>query len=183
MAARWPGRVDSIGFRGADATMSATGFSWRCGASGIRIVANASLVSTAPNSRVKPPAVMTRRERDFSSAARLARSGAVTRTFSMRNTASEQLAPRRYAGLPKRPSFTGGGSDGGTGSFGSIMIRAQLVWDHWVVLTGIGRGAGGAEPRAMPSSEPPYGAAAARLADGGLNCAGLGAGAATDRGF
>ena len=39
--------------------------------------------------------------------------------------------------------------------------------DHWVELTGIGRGDGCIEPRAMPSSEPPYGEAAATAAGAG----------------
>ncbi len=156
IAARWPGKVDSIGSCGTAATISVTGRSTRCGASGMKIVASASFASTAPNRKVKPPAEMTSRERDFSSAARRARSGAVTRTFSMRGTESARLAPRRDASLPNRPSCGGGCSAAETDRRDrSCVLRTQFVLDHCVELTGIGRGAGAIVPRAMPSRDPP----------------------------
>ena len=135
--ARWPGKVASIGPCGALATISATGLSTRCGASGVTIVARASFASTAANNAQKPPVAMTRRERVRSMAARLARSGAVTRTFSIRGTASDRLAPTRGIGRPNRPACDGAGPGGGTGSVGSVIETNSI---GIVRLRGVDRG-------------------------------------------
>ena len=50
------------------------------------------------------------------------------------------------------------------------MIPAQL--ELYAAFTGVGRGAGGTDPRAIPSNEPPYGAGAATI--GGRYCMGGG---------
>ena len=90
------------------------------------MVAIVSFASTAVNSAVNPAAAITRRDRVFSSAARRSRSGAVTRTFSMRGTASDLAAPRRLAGRHDRPPFGGGDSGGGPGSFGSLIDTSSV---------------------------------------------------------
>ncbi len=64
------------------------------------MVASASLPITARNSTPKPKEATTRRERVFSIAARRLRSGAVTRTVSMRGTPGSRGEPCGRAGDP-----------------------------------------------------------------------------------
>ena len=97
----------------------------RCGISGCRMVASASFPITAMNSRTKPSAATTSRPRVFSNAARRSRSGAVTRTCSIRGTASARVAPRRFTGRPKE--LRGAESGSGGRSIGSLMSAARAV--------------------------------------------------------
>ena len=106
----------------------AIGFSGRCGGSGWTMVASASFSTTARNRNAKPRAENTRRERVFSIAARRRRSGAVTRTVSMRGTAASRGAPKRCAGAPGGGA-SGGGASEEWGSGSSIMrVSRRRRW-------------------------------------------------------
>ena len=72
---------------------------------------------------------------------------AVTRTVSMRGTASPRAAPRRCAGRAARRGVR-------RGRVAHRLAPPPPLLTHCEALTGIGRGGGTDAPRAMPSAEP-----------------------------
>ena len=103
----------------------------------------------------------------------------MTRTFSMRGTASELAradAWQRTARTGRHAATESQAAD--TGSFGSV-IETLLSWHYSVAFTGVGRGSGGIEPRAMPSSDAGHGAGIGAVAVGARN--GAAAGLASSR--